>query len=499
MAGQGYQIGMVGLGVMGRNLLLNMADHGVSGVGYDTDQSKTRLLRQEAGQRPVEGEATLPEFMDGLRSPRAIMLMVPAGPPVDSVIRGLMPYLSPGDLLIDGGNSYYKDTELRAAMLAEKGIQFLGVGISGGEHGARHGASLMPGGEREAYERVRPILEAVAARVPVVHTGPDMADESPGTEAGPSPNGAAQGAEELCVAYMGPGGAGHYVKMVHNGIEYALMQLIAESYDIMSRGLGLTNEELEAVYRHWNEGELNSYVIEITAGIFGKVDELTGKCLVDVILDQAGQKGTGKWTSQNAMDLGVPAPTIDAAVSMRDLSALKDEREFAAQVLHGPQRAYRGARPRVLHQLHNAVYVGMACAYAQGLALLRAASQAFHYDLRLDEVARIWRGGCIIRSAMLEPIRAAYHAQPDLPNLLLDQQLGWEVMARQPDLRAVIRTTVGLGIPIPGLCAALAYFDGYRSAWLPANLIQAQRDYFGAHTYERVDEKGAFHTHWSED
>jgi 6-phosphogluconate dehydrogenase len=499
MAEQGYQIGMVGLGVMGRNLLLNMADHGFSGMGYDTDQSKVQLLRHEAGERRIEGAASLPEFMGGLSSPRAIMMLVPAGPPVDAVIRALMPHLEPGDLLIDGGNSYFKDTELRAATLAERGVQFLGVGISGGENGARHGASLMPGGAREAYERVRPILEAVAARVPVVPSGLAVAAASTAAEAGLSPNGAAHDEAELCVAYMGPGGAGHYVKMVHNGIEYALMELIAESYDIMSRALGLTDEELEAVYRRWNEGELNSYLIEITANIFGKVDERTGKRLVDVILDQAGQKGTGKWTSQSAMDLGVPAPTVDAAVSMRDLSALKDEREQAAQILHGPQRTYRGERPQVLHQLHNALYVGMASAYAQGLALLRVASQSFHYDLKLEEVARIWRGGCIIRSAMLEPIRAAYSAQPDLPNLLLDQQLGWEVMARQPDLRAIIRSTVGLGISIPGLSAALAYFDGYRSAWLPANLIQAQRDYFGAHTYERIDEKGVFHTHWSED
>ncbi len=499
MAEQGYQIGMVGLGVMGRNLLLNLADHGFSGLGYDTDPSKVELLRQEASARPIGGAEGVAEFMEGLSSPRSIMMLVPAGPPVDAVIRALLPHLRRGDLLIDGGNSYFKDTELRAATLAEKGVHFLGVGISGGEHGARHGASLMPGGAPEAYERVRPMFEAVAARVPPPDDQPTAAEESGESAPGPSAKGVAQVETGLCVTYLGPGGAGHYVKMVHNGIEYALMQLIAESYDIMSRALGLTDAEIEAVYKRWNEGELNSYLIEITANIFGTIDELTGKPLVDVILDEAGQKGTGRWTSQGAMELGVPVPAVDAGVAMRELSAMKDEREQAAALLRGPERAYRGERARVLHQLHNALYIGMVGAYAQGLALLRAASRAYHYDLKLAEVARIWRGGCIIRSAMLEPIRAAYEAQPDLPNLLLNKQLGWEVMARQPDLRAIIGSTVALGIPIPGFSAALAYFDGYRSAWLPANLIQAQRDYFGAHTYERIDEKGVFHTRWSED
>jgi 6-phosphogluconate dehydrogenase len=497
MAEQGYQIGMIGLGVMGRNLLLNMADHGFSGVGYDTDPAKVQLLRQEAGNRRIQGVSSLSELLGALSSPRAIMMMVPAGPPVDAVIRDLLPHLQADDVVIDGGNSYFKDTELRAAKLNEKGARFLGVGISGGEAGARHGASLMPGGPQAAYERVRPLLEAVAARVLLAQPSPGAAGESAAPAAELSPDGATEA--ELCVAYMGPGGAGHFVKMVHNGIEYALMQLIAECYDVMVRGLGLNDEELQSVFARWNESDLSSYLLEITAQIFGVQDERTGKHLVDMILDEAGQKGTGKWTSQSAMDLGVPVPTIDAAVSMRDLSGLKEQRELAAGSLHGPERSHRGERPRVLHQLQNSLYIGMLVAYAQGFSLLRAASASYHYDLNLAEVARIWRGGCIIRSAMLEPIAAAFSAQPDLPNLLLDANLGWELMARQPDLRAILSTIPGLGIPAATLMSTLAYYDSYRSAWLPANLIQAQRDYFGAHTYERIDEKGVFHTHWSED
>jgi 6-phosphogluconate dehydrogenase len=298
---------------------------------------------------------------------------------------------------------------------------------------------------------------------------------------------------------MGPGGAGHYVKMVHNGIEYALMQLIAESYDLLARGLGLGDDEIRAIYARWNHHELRSYLMEITAAIFDRIDERTGKRLIDVILDEAGQKGTGKWTSQSALDLGVPAPTINAAVMARDLSAFKTEREAASKVLHGPERSYHGDRARFLYQLRNALYVGMAAAYGQGMAVLAAASREYHYELKLDEVARIWRGGCIIRSAMLDLIWSAYRSRSTLPNLLMDPQLGWEVMARQADLRAVVRIAAGLGTPVPALMASLSYYDGYRSSWLPANLIQAQRDYFGAHTYERVDEKGVFHTQWSEE
>lgn len=467
---QEYELGMVGLGVMGRNLGLNMADHGFAVVGYDKDISKVQALRDEAGDRPVRGADSLAELVSLLRRPRAMMLLVPAGPPVDAVIRDLLPYLEKGDLIIDGGNSFFKDTDLRAKTLAEKGLPLLGVGISGGEAGARHGPSLMPGGPQQAYERVRPIFEAVAARVK----------------------------GEPCVAYLGPGSAGHYVKMVHNGIEYGLMQLIAESYDLMKRGLGLSDDALHDIYTAWNEAELQSFLVEITADIFRRVDERTGRRLIDVILDEAKQKGTGMWTSQNAMELQLPTPTIDIAVAMRDLSGYKTQREAAGQLLRGPTPTFRGDRDLFLEQLRHALYCGMVITYAQGFALLQRATWAYEYNLVLAEVARIWRGGCIIRSALLEDIRAAFQSRSHPPHLLLDPHLAEVGTTRQEDLRAVVHIAIELGLPAPGLMASLAYFDAYRSIWLPANLIQAQRDYFGAHTYERIDTRGVFHTHWSE-
>jgi 6-phosphogluconate dehydrogenase len=465
-----YELGMVGLGVMGRNLALNMADHGFSVIGYDKDPEKVRALGDAAGERPVLGASALEEFIGPLKTPRAVMMLVPAGPPVDSVIRDLMPRLQPGDLLIDGGNSHYPDTDLRAGALAERGIAYLGVGISGGEHGARHGPSLMPGGPRAAYERVRPVLEAVAAKV----------------------NG------EPCVTYLGPGSAGHYVKMVHNGIEYAIMQLIAETYDLMKRGLGLGDDELHAVYDHWNGGELSSYLLEITAQIFRQADELTGERLIDEILDEARQKGTGLWASQDAMSLQIPVPTIDVAVAMRDLSGFKTEREEASLALAGPPQRFSGYKEAFLVALGDALQAAVIIAYAQGMALLHGASAVRGYDLRLADVARIWRGGCIIRAALLEKILTAYTGRPDLPNLLLDPDLGGAVVSRQAEMRFVVASGVAQGIPVPGFMTALAYFDAYRSAWLPANLIQAQRDFFGAHTYERIDAKGVFHTQWEE-
>jgi len=407
--------------------------------------------------------------VDHQRSPRAVLMLVPAGPPVDAVIRELLPHLGPGDLVIDGGNSHFKDTELRLRALAGKEIRYLGMGISGGEHGARHGPSMMPGGPREGHRQVRAILEAAAAKV--------------------------QG--EPCVAYLGPGGAGHYVKMVHNGIEYGLMQLIAESYDLLKRGLGLSDDELAAVYQHWNETELNAYLVEITGHIFRQVDEKTGKRLIDVILDEARQKGTGMWTSQDAMELQIPTPAIDVAVSMRYLSVLKSERVAASRVLPRPAVAFRGDRAAFLTQLGNALYAAMILTYAQGMAQLRRAAGAYGYGFKLEDVARIWRGGCIIRAALLEEIRAAYQARPDLASLLIDPGLAQALLARQEDLRSVVRTAAELAIPAPGLMVSLAYFDGYRSAWLPANLIEAQRDYFGAHTYERLDARGVFHAQWS--
>ncbi len=465
---QRSEIGMVGLGVMGRNLLLNMADHGFSVAGYDKDAGKVEALRQESKERDVRGAADIKEFVALLRRPRAVMMLVPAGAPVDSVIKDLLPHLQPGDLIIDGGNSYFKDTNLRARTLAGKGLQFLGVGVSGGEEGARHGPSIMPGGPKEAYQRVRPVFEAAAAK------------------AGGDP----------CVAWLGPGSAGHFVKMVHNGIEYGVMQLIAETYDLMKRGLGLNDDELHNVYKSWNQGELNSYLVEITSHIFGRVDEKTGKRLVDEILDAAKQKGTGMWTSQSAMELQVPIPTIDVAVAMRNLSVLENQRQQAGAVFGQPGRRFKGGRENFLIQLARALYAGMIITYAQGMAVLTAASVAYGYRLDLETVARIWRGGCIIRAALLEDIRAAYRSQAGLPNLLLDGALSAKVKAREDDLRGVVSTAARLGLPALGFMMALGYLDGYRSPWLPANLIQAQRDYFGAHTYERTDAKGTFHTEW---
>ena len=466
-----FEIGMVGLGVMGRNLVLNMADHGHAVAGYDKDLSKVEALQDEAGDREIQGAKTMEEFVGLLRTPRAVMMLVPAGAPVDAVIRDVLPHLEEGDLIIDGGNSHFPDTDLRARKLADRGIQYLGVGISGGESGARHGPSMMPGGRKEAYERVRPIFEASAARV----------------------------YGDPCVTYLGPGSAGHYVKMVHNGIEYGLMQLIAESYDLMRRGLRLSDDEMHDIYDLWNREELSGYLMEITADILVKKDEETGKRLIDVILDEAKQKGTGMWTSQDAMELGVPVPTIDIAVAMRNLSALEEERSAASRAFAGPEPLFEGDLWDSVEQLRHALYAAMIVTYAQGMAQLRVASKANNYDLDLEAVARIWRGGCIIRSALLEKIRAAYKADPDVPNLLLDPDLGQAVESRQEDLRAVVRAAAEWGIPSPGLAVSLAYFDGYRSAWLPANLIQAQRDYFGAHTYERIDAKGSFHTQWTEE
>ncbi len=459
---------MVGLGVMGRNLLLNMADHGHSVAGFDKDPSKVAALRQEAEGRDIRGAEDVKEFVALLRTPRAIMLLVPAGAPVDSVINDLLRHLQTGDLIIDAGNSYFKDTNVRARDLAAKGIQFLGVGVSGGEEGARHGPSMMPGGPIEAYERVRPILESVAAKV----------------------NG------DPCVTYLGPGSAGHFVKMVHNGIEYGVMQLLAESYDMMKRGLGLNDEEIHRVFSEWNEGELSGYLMEITGNIFSEVDKTTGKRLVDEILDVAKQKGTGMWTSQSAMELQVPIPTIDLAVAMRDLSVFAAEREQASLIYRRTMKLVTGDRAAFLSRLSRAVYTGMITIYAQGMALLAVASERYEYHLDLEAIARIWRGGCIIRSALLEDVCAAFHTTNHLPNLLLAPNISRKVMEHQEDLRKVVCRGAEAGVPIPGLMVSLGYLDSYRSAWLPANLIQAQRDYFGAHTYERNDAKGTFHTEW---
>jgi 6-phosphogluconate dehydrogenase len=471
MPGTKQHIGMIGLGVMGRNFLLNLADHGFSAAGYDKDAEKVKALREEGKEKAVKGAESVEEFLGLLERPRAVMLLVPAGKIVDSVIEELVPRLEEGDLIIDGGNSRFTDTGRRAKALDGKKLGFLGVGISGGEKGARFGPSMMPGGPEAVYERVRPAFEAASAKV----------DGEP------------------CVTWLGPGSAGHYVKMVHNGIEYGLIQLLAETYDLMKRGLGLDNDALHRIYADWNESETAGFLVEITADIFRKDDDRTGKRLIDVIKDQAKQKGTGKWTSQDAMDLQVPVPTIDAAVAWRDLSGFKEERVRAAETMHGPDVTFDGDRKGFLARLHEAVFAAMIATYAQGLAQLRIASDRYEYGLDLEAVARIWRGGCIIRAALLEDIRSAFKRRPDLPNLLLDPRFQEELARRTAGLREVVRTAAAIGIPVPALMSSLAYVDGYRSAWSPANLIQAQRDYFGSHTYERVDAEGTFHTIWQED
>jgi 6-phosphogluconate dehydrogenase len=463
-----YEFGMIGLGVMGRNLVLNIADHGFAVAGYDKDESKIAALKDAAGERKIFGAPSLTEFVGSLKKPRAIMFLVPAGDPVDSVIKELLPHLDADDVIIDGGNSHFKDTDRRHDELERNPVRFLGTGVSGGERGARFGPSIMPGGSKAAYERVRAIFEKAAAKV----------------------NG------DTCVTYLGPRSAGHYVKMVHNGIEYALMQLISETYDLMKTGLGLDDDRLHEIYSSWNDGELDSFLIQITSDIFEKPDDKSDQRLIDVILDEAKQKGTGKWTSQDAMDLQVPVPTIDAAVAMRDMSGYKSERTMAERGLSGPASHMNIDKDGFVHDLSNALYFAMIIAYAQGMALLRKASETYGYNLNMENIARIWRGGCIIRSSFLEHIRAAYMKQPDLPNLLLDPGIGKIVVVRQKAARTVASRALNAGIPTPALAASLSYFDAYRRSWLPANLIQAQRDYFGAHTYERMDREGVFHTEW---
>jgi 6-phosphogluconate dehydrogenase len=465
-----YKIGVVGLGVMGHNLALNMERNGFPVAGYDLDAAKTRaFLSGPAAGKAIIGVTSPAELMAALEKPRRILMMVPAGKPVDSAIGHLKPHLAPGDILIDGGNSFFQDTERRNKELEGEGFNFVGMGVSGGEEGALWGPSLMPGGQREAWEHLAPILHAIAAKAE---------DGQP------------------CVEYVGPRGAGHYVKMVHNGIEYGDMQLIAETYDVLHRGLGLSAAQLQETFAEWNTGELKSYLIEITADIFAKTDEESGRPLVDVILDEAQQKGTGKWASQNALDVGAPLQTINAAVESRITSALKRERVTASRLIRGPEIRYTGDRQRLISAARDALYASKITSYAQGLGLLRLASEEYKYDLRLGEIAKIWRAGCIIRASLLNDIMAAYQRNPDLVNLLLDDAFRAAVENRQAAWRFVVQTAVSMGIPVLALSASLAYFDAYRSERLPANLTQAQRDYFGAHTYRRVDREGVFHTEW---
>jgi 6-phosphogluconate dehydrogenase len=463
-----YELGMIGLGVMGRNLLLNMADHGFKVAGLDKDESKVDALKQEGEAHEIYATNNIKDFVDSLKTPRAIMLLVPAGSPVDSVINELIPLLDQGDLIIDAGNSYFKDTDRREQELSHHGILFMGVGVSGGEEGARHGPSMMPGGPKVAYERVRSIFEAVAAKVK----------------------------NEPCVRYMGPHSAGHFVKMVHNGIEYGIMQLIAETYDFMKRGLNCDNSELAVIYSEWNKTELNSYLLEITANIFLKKDSKNNHDLIDEIKAVAKQNGTGMWTSQSAMQLQVPTSTIDAAVSARDMSGLSSERNQASLIYTRNNSSFTGNKDTIILQIKHALYAGIIMTYAQGMALLTVASTQYKYNLDLESVSHIWRGGCIIRSALLTNICEAFKHNKNLSNLLLDPGISQLLINMQTHLCKVVTQGCDLGVPIPALMASLGYFNSFCNKWLPANLIQAQRDYFGSHTYERVDEKGTFHTEW---
>jgi 6-phosphogluconate dehydrogenase len=528
------QFGMIGLGTMGRNFLLNIAEQGIAGVGYDLDATKRDLLLKEGKGLPLNIGSALPDFISRLASPRNIMLLVPAGPIVDSVINDLLPLLDENDLIIDGGNSHFTDTEVREKALAEKGVGFMGIGVSGGEEGARHGASIMPGGRRDFYDRIENTLKAVSAKV----------NDLP------------------CVAYMGPGSAGHFVKMVHNGIEYGLMQILAETYDFMLRVLKMDYKQMSDTFASWNGTELNSFLVEVTAEVLAKIDAETGIPLVELVLDQAAQKGTGKWTSQAAMDLGVPIPTIDSAVSMRQISAQKETRVLVSQKYgsrptssdaqmesHGyvvtSERLHNGKADRArrevetdvsrqhenmlddeqladarhsvntgighsrskeiregfhaefdtsIEQLRNSLLGAFITTYAQGLSLLQAASIEKEYNLNIAEIARIWRGGCIIRSALLEGMQHAYLESPNLPNLLLDDRFAEVLHRTSKDWHVTVGRFSESRVPSLCLSSGLSYFEAFRSERLPANLIQAQRDYFGAHTYQRIDKEGIFHT-----
>jgi 6-phosphogluconate dehydrogenase len=466
------EFGVVGLGTMGANLALNLDDHGVSVAAWDISAEAVRRFLAEHPERGFTGASDLAGLVEALERPRRILLMIPAGKPVEQTIEGLEPHLDEGDILLDGGNSHYADTERRGRRLAELGVRFFGVGVSGGSEGARHGPSIMPGGPREAWEDVRPVLEAIAAR----------------TEAGP------------CVAYLGSGGAGHFVKMVHNGIEYAEMQGIAEAYDLLSRGLGYDAERLAETFGAWNEGELESFLLEITARIFRVPDELSGEPLVERVLDLAEQKGTGRWTATTALELGVPVPSIAAAVDARVLSSRREERVAASRRLEGPAARLPGHdREDLVEDIRKALYASRICAFAQGMDLIRQGSAEHRWEIPPAEVARVWTGGCIIRARILEPIREALQQDPDLPNLLLDEALGSEVERAQEGWRRAVASAARIGLPIPCWGAALAYFDAFRTERLPQNLTQAQRDWFGAHTYRRLDDPTGepIHTDWA--
>ncbi|WP_204151197.1 decarboxylating NADP(+)-dependent phosphogluconate dehydrogenase [Leptolyngbya sp. CCY15150] len=462
--------GLIGLAVMGENLALNVERNGFSIAVYNRSSDKTEAFMANRAQgKNVQATYSLEEFVQALERPRKILIMVKAGGPVDAVIDQLKPLLDEGDMIIDGGNSLYTDTDRRVESLEAAGLQFIGMGVSGGEEGALNGPSLMPGGSKAAYSEIEPIMTKIAAQV----------DDGP------------------CVTYIGQGGAGHYVKMVHNGIEYGDMQLIAEAYDILKSTAGLTHTQLHEVFTDWNTtDELNSFLVEITADIFTQMDEDTGLPLVELIKDAAGQKGTGRWTVVSALELGVSIPTITAAVNARIMSSIKDERMAAAQQLTGPTGKYDGDVAALIDKVRDALYCSKICSYAQGMALLSTASREFGYDLNLSETARIWKGGCIIRAGFLNKITKAFKDDPNLPNLLLAPEFKQTILDRQEAWREVIGLAARLGIAVPAFSASLDYFDSYRRDRLPQNLTQAQRDYFGAHTFERTDKPGVFHANW---
>ncbi|MEK4275309.1 NADP-dependent phosphogluconate dehydrogenase [Paenibacillus sp. FSL R7-0026] len=465
------QIGVIGLAVMGKNLALNIESKGFSVSVFNRSPEKTNDLLKEAEGKNLTGSFSIEEFVASLESPRKILIMVQAGKATDATIEQLLPHLDEGDIIIDGGNAYFPDTQRRSKELEDKGIRFIGTGVSGGEEGALKGPSIMPGGQESAYKLVEPILTAISAKV----------------------------GDDPCCTYIGPDGAGHYVKMVHNGIEYGDMQLIGEAYHLLKSVLNVSVEELHAIFTEWNQGELDSYLIEITADIFSKYDPETGKPMVDVILDAAGQKGTGKWTSQSALDLGVPLSMITESVFSRFLSAMKDERVAASKILNGPAiEAFSGDKKAFIESVRKALFASKIVSYAQGFAQMRAASDEYGWDLKYGNIAMIFRGGCIIRSQFLQNIKEAYDKDAALKNLLLDPYFQNIVESYQGAWREVVAAAVKQGVPVPGFSSALSYYDSYRTERLPANLLQAQRDYFGAHTFKRVDKEGSFHHNWME-
>ncbi|MEO5995111.1 MAG: NADP-dependent phosphogluconate dehydrogenase [Chitinophagaceae bacterium] len=471
MENQQFDLGMIGLGVMGRNLLLNMADHGFKVIAQNKSQEKLDRLKADATPGTVvDGIVSLEGLIQKLLIPRKILLLVPAGKPVDEVIEQLIPLLEKGDIIIDGGNSHYTDTLRRNTYLKEKGLHFMGVGVSGGEEGARTGPSIMPGGEEEAYTFLKPLLEAVAAKV----------NDVP------------------CVAYLGKHAAGHYVKMVHNGIEYGIMQLISETYDLLKNGLGLSNDEMSALFDKWDKTDMTSYLVEITAAVLAFDDDKTKNRLIDMILDKAGSKGTGKWTSQDALDLPSPIPTIDMAVTMRNISSFKEDRVAVSAIYKAPDKKLDVDKEAFIQQIHDALFFATLISYVQGLAMLQKASKALEMEIPMPQVVKVWRGGCIIRSSLLDVFIKAFEKDPLLPNLLFDDGIAELLKSKEQKLREVIIEAVKHGFPCGALMASLSYFDAYRSANLPTNLIQGQRDYFGAHTYQRIDDPtGVFHhTEW---